>query len=286
MMNHTKEKSVLLIAGPTASGKSALAVEIAKARGGVVINADASQVYRELYILSARPSVDEMAEVPHRLYGYRSGSEEYSVGEWLKDVESCIEIVWNVGKLPIIVGGTGLYFMALEKGLAKVPPIAVEVREKWRKHAGDLHQELSIRDPASAMKLNPADRQRLIRALEVVDSTGKTLPTWQQEALEASFLKSVSVERIFKTLPREELYARADQRFELMLERGGLDEVRALAEFTPDKPIMKAIGVPELLRHVSGEIELPEATRLAKIATRQYIKRQMTWFRGQMKAWV
>jgi tRNA dimethylallyltransferase len=285
MMTSKTPKSVLLIAGPTASGKSALAAELAKARNGVVINADASQVYRELYILSARPTEVETAEVPHRLYGYRSGADDYSVGQWLKDAESCIATVWNMGKLPIIVGGTGLYFMALEKGLAKVPAIDPDIRAKWRNFAGDLHSELALRDRAGTDRLNPADRQRLIRALEVIESTGKPLSAWQEEASETSILKTASIERVFKTLPREELYARADRRFDLMLEQGALDEVAALPKFDPAQPIMKAIGVPELLRHVNGELSLAQATILAKTATRHYIKRQMTWFRGQMKNW-
>jgi tRNA dimethylallyltransferase len=285
MMIHKKQKSVLLIAGPTASGKSALAVALAKVRNGVVINADASQVYRELCILSARPSVEEMAEVPHQLYGHRSGVEDYSVGEWLKEVESSIRNVWDKGKLPIIVGGTGLYFMALEKGLAKVPPIDAKIRDKWRNFDGDLHHELSRYDASSAAKLNPADRQRLIRALEVVQSTGKSLLTWQQEASETSILKSAEVERIFKSLPRDELYAKADKRFDLMLNLGAIEEVRNLLNLDISQPVMKAIGVPELLRHLHGELSLDDAAGLAKTATRHYIKRQMTWFRGQMKNW-
>jgi tRNA dimethylallyltransferase len=172
------------------------------------------------------------------------------------------------------------------KGLAKVPPINAEIREKWRNFAGDLHHELQSRDKISAERLNPADRQRLIRALEVVDSTGTPLHLWQTQAADLSHLKNVNVERVYMDVPREELYARADQRFDLMLAQGALEEVRALPNFAAAQPIMKAIGVPELKRHINGEIDLDEATRLAKIATRQYIKRQLTWFRGQMKAWV
>jgi tRNA dimethylallyltransferase len=285
MINRLKQKSVLLIAGPTASGKSALALEHAKQKNGVIINADASQIYRELQILSARPMEAEMQGIEHLLYGHRSGAEDYSVGTWLNDVEAAITATWNDEKLPIIVGGTGLYFMALEKGLAKVPPIDPNIRGKWRDFEGDLHAELLQRDPASAEKLNPADRQRLIRALEVIDSTGKTLPQWQHEAAKASILSGANIERIYKNVPREELYERADQRFDHMVERGAIEEVKALKNFANDLPIMKAIGVPELQRHIDGEIELTEAVRLSKIATRQYIKRQLTWFRGQMKNW-
>jgi tRNA dimethylallyltransferase len=285
MMIQQKQKSVLLIAGPTASGKSALAVALAKERDGVVINADASQVYREIRILSARPTDDEMQDQPHRLYGHKSGGDDYSVADWLKDVEVTIEETWGENKLPIIVGGTGLYFMALERGLAKVPPIGVDVREKWRQFTGDLHAELHMRDAEGAAKLNKADRQRLIRALEVVDGTGRTLSAWQQLAEQTSFLKNTKVERIFKTLQREELYDRANSRFSKMLDLGALNEVRSLPNFDPAKPIMKAIGIPELQRHIRGEITLEEATILAQTATRHYIKRQMTWFRGKMKDW-
>jgi tRNA dimethylallyltransferase len=286
MMIQRTQKSVLLIAGPTASGKSALAVALAKERDGVVINADASQVYRELSILSARPTLAEAAEAPHRLYGHRSGADDYSVAEWLKDAQNTIETVWNVGKFPIIVGGTGLYFMALEKGLASVPPIPVEIREKWRQFSGNLHAELQARDTDGAAKLNPADRQRLIRALEVVDGTGRSLSSWQKEAVQTSFLRHVNVERIFKTLPRQELYDRANTRFAKMLEQGALEEVQALPNFDPAQPIMKAIGVPELLSHLRGEISLEQAAVLSQTATRHYIKRQLTWFRGQMKDWI
>jgi tRNA dimethylallyltransferase len=286
MMTDNTPKTVVLIAGPTACGKSALALALAKARNGVVINADASQVYRELKILSARPNEVENAEAPHLLYGYQSGANDYSVGMWLRDVEDSIKTVWNEGKLPIIVGGTGLYFMALEKGLAKVPDIDAQIRHKWRTFEGDLHYELSRRDRAGADRLNPADRQRLIRALEVVESTGKSLTDWQHDAAQDTILKNVEIERIFKTLPRDELYARADYRFDQMLEHGALDEVRALPAFGPTQPIVKAIGVPELLRHINGELSLDEASDLAKTATRHYIKRQMTWFRGQMKDWL
>jgi tRNA dimethylallyltransferase len=285
MKNPQKQKSVLLIAGPTASGKSALALEAAQARSGLIINADSMQVYRELRILTARPSAAEEGLISHHLYGYVAGADAYSVAQWLADTTREIETCWAQGQLPIICGGTGLYFMALEKGLAKVPPIDAAVREKWRKFEGDLHAELLSRHASSAERLNPADRQRLIRALEVFDSTGKPLSVWQEEASHHSILKDVEVERIFKDVPRDELYARADQRFDAMLARGALDEVRALPKLDPAQPVMKAIGVPELRQHLAGELGLDEAVTLAKTATRHFIKRQMTWFRGQMKGW-
>ena len=284
-MIQKKPNCVLLIAGPTASGKSAFAVAQAKARGGVIINADSMQVYRELRILTARPSVEEVAQAPHRLYGTVSGAEEYSVAQWLADVTSEIERCWEQDQLPIVCGGTGLYFMALEKGLAKVPPLDPAIREKWRGFEGDLHAELDVRHPASAAKLNPADRQRLIRALEVFDSTGKPLSQWQAEAQEHSLLSGATVERIYMNVPREELYARADLRFDALMEQGAVEEVKALPALDAAMPLMKAIGVPQLKGYLENEVSLEEAIALSKTATRQYIKRQSTWFRGQMKEW-
>lgn len=278
-------KSALLIAGPTASGKSALALRLARERGGVIINADSMQVYRELRLLSARPSQEEEAQAPHRLYGHVSGAEDYSVARWLAEATQEIEAVWAAGQLPIICGGTGLYFMALEKGLSQVPPIAANVRERWRGFAGDLHAELGRRDPVMAARLGPHDRQRLIRALEVIDSTGHSLAHWQAEGERNAFLNHINVERHFVDFPREELYDRAEQRFDLMMARGALDEVEALPAFTADRPVMKAIGVPELQAHLRGEMSREQAVVLAKTATRQYIKRQLTWWRGQMKGW-
>jgi tRNA dimethylallyltransferase len=278
-------KSALLIAGPTASGKSALALRLARERNGVIINADSMQVYRELRLLSARPSEAEEAAVPHRLYGHVSGAEDYSVARWLDDAGREINAAWDAGQLPIICGGTGLYFMALEKGLSQVPAIAPDVRDKWRGHPGDLHAELAARDPVMAARLGANDRQRIIRALEVIDGTGHSLAHWQAEGERGAFLNHINVERHFVEVPREVLYARAGQRFDAMMAAGALDEVRALPAFTAMQPIMKAIGVPELLAHLRGEMGLDDAVAAAKTATRHYIKRQMTWWRGQLKAW-
>lgn len=284
-MPETSPKSALLIAGPTASGKSALALRLARERNGVIINADSMQVYRELRILSARPSAEEEAQAPHRLYGHVGGAEDYSVARWLADATHEINAAWDAGRLPIICGGTGLYFMALEKGLSAVPPIAHEVRETWRGFVGNLHAELAARDPVMAARLGPNDRQRIIRALEVVEGTGQSLAHWQAEGERGAFLNHIKVERYFVDVPREVLHQRAGQRFEAMMAAGALDEVRALPPFDPMKPVMKAIGVPELLAHLRGEVTRDEAITLAKAATRQYIKRQMTWWRGQMKHW-
>jgi tRNA dimethylallyltransferase len=278
-------KTPLLIAGPTASGKSALALRLAHERGGVIINADSMQVYRELRILSARPSAEDEAQARHRLYGHISGAEDYSVGRWLTDAKREVTQAWEQGATPIIVGGTGLYFMALMGGLAEVPPIPKEVREKWRGFEGDLHCELTKRDPESAVKLNPSDRQRIIRALEVFDGTGNSLGHWQTLAQKSAFLNENNTERLFVNVEREALYARAEHRFDQMIERGALDEVKALPPLPPNQPMMKAIGVPELRAYLNGETSLEAAITSAKTATRQYIKRQLTWWRGQMKGW-
>lgn len=284
-MSPRNQKSVLLIAGPTASGKSALAIAQAKARGGVIINADSMQVYKELRIVTARPSSDEEAQVPHRLFGHVGGADDYSTATWLGEVETEIQNCWANEKLPIICGGTGLYFMALEQGLAKLPPIDPLIREKWRSFQGDLHAELEQRHATSAARLNPADRQRLIRSLEVLESTSKPLIEWQKQAQLESILQTSNTERIFVNLPRDELYLRAERRFDQMLEMGALEEIRSLPALNTAQPLMKAIGVPELLAHLKGELTLEDAKTKAKTATRNYIKRQMTWFRGQMKQW-
>ncbi len=285
MMNQNKAKSALLIAGPTASGKSALALKLAREHGGVIINADALQVYRELRILSARPTDAELHEAPHRLYGHVSGLDSYSVAAWLADAKREIEAAWAADKLPIITGGTGLYFMALEQGLAEVPPISPDIREKWRSFEGDLYGELFRRDRASAMTLKPNDRQRLSRALEVLEGTGRPLSYWQREAQSQAFLNDVAVKRQLVDVPREELYIRAERRIDQMMAAGALEEVRPLIKYGSVLPMMKAIGIPELARHLRGEISLEEAVILAKTATRHYIKRQFTWWRGQMKYW-
>ena len=281
----TIKKSVLLIAGPTASGKSALAIAQAQARGGVIINADSMQVYKELRIITARPSVEEETLVPHRLFGHVIGADDYSTAAWLAEAESEIQVCWDGGQLPIICGGTGLYFTALEQGLAKLPAIEPAIREKWRNFDGDLHAELEMRHAQSAARLNAADRQRLIRSLEVFESTGKPLIEWQKQAQNESILQGANIERVFMNVQREELYIRAEARFDQMLEQGALNEVDALPKLDPTQPLMKAIGVPELLAHLKGDITLDEAKIKAKTATRNFIKRQMTWFRGQMKAW-
>ena len=273
----------LLIAGPTASGKSALALRLAREHGGVIINADALQVYRELQILSARPSPEEESQAPHRLYGHVSGMTAYSVARWLADATETLNAAWAAGQFPIIVGGTGLYFRALEQGLAEIPAIDPAIREKWRNFTGDLHAELTKRDYEA--RLEPNDHQRIIRALEVIDGTGKPLRHWQQAAQKNAVLSGVAVERTYIAVPREDLYDRAEARFDQMMAAGALAEVRALMHLDPTLSMMKAIGIPELSAHLRGEITLEDAVTQAKTATRHYIKRQLTWWRGQMKDW-
>ena len=284
-MSSTSPKRVVLIAGPTASGKSTLALEMAEAENGVIINADSMQVYRELRVLTARPNFEDESKAPHRLYGRVSALDPYSVVRWQRDAVAEINMAHAAGRTPILCGGTGLYFMSLLKGLAEVPEPTPEVRAFWRAHTGDLHAELAERDPKGAAHLHPSDRQRLIRALEVVDSSGISLHEWQARAEAEAPLKGFDVHKLFKTASRDVLYHRADSRFDRMLEQGALDEVRALPPLAAAAPLMKAIGVPELLARIKGEITLDEARNLAQIATRQYIKRQLTWGRGQMSDW-
>jgi tRNA dimethylallyltransferase len=285
MMTTAFHKRALLIAGPTASGKSAAALKLARERNGVIINADALQVYAPLRILTARPRPEEEQSLPHRLYGHVDGEQPYSVAAWAAEARREIEAAWAQGLLPVITGGTGLYFSALECGLAPVPEIPPEVRSRWRSFAGDLYGEVLKRDPAMAARLNPGDRQRVTRALEVVDATGRSLLDWQRAGQEGAALAGVEVERIFMDVPRAALYARAEQRFDGMIASGALAEVRALMHLDPALPMMKAIGVPELSTHLRGESTLEEAIAYAKTATRQFIKRQLTWWRGQLKHW-
>ena len=282
-MPDSNKKTVVLIAGPTASGKSALAMQIARERNGIVINADSMQVYRELRILTARPTREDEAKVPHKLYGHIAGASDYSVGHWLKDARCEIEACWSKGQLPVITGGTGLYFKALEDGIADIPPIPANIKAYWRQAEGDLHARLMKRDPPMASRLNPADRQRITRALEVHDATAKSLLWWQEQGQTEAPLKHATAERIFVDVDRDELYARAEQRFDLMLQNGALDEVRNLPILPPSQPIMKAIGVPDLMAHMAGVLTLEQATDKAKTSTRNYIKRQLTWWRGQAR---
>ena len=278
----------MLIAGPTASGKSALALQLARKTGGVVINADSMQVYRDLRVLTARPSAEEEAIVPHRLYGHVDAAVNFSAGAWVADVARVLAEARAQSRLAIFVGGSGLYFKALTRGLSAVPPIPSEIREAVRARmerdgVEALHVELSRRDPISAERLKPRDRTRIARALEVVESTGRSLTDWHREGL-----PPLLPERTFRALylapEREVLYARIDARFETMLANGALEEVAQLAarELDPLLPAMKAHGVPALIRHLRGEITREEASVIGRADTRHYAKRQFTWFRHQL----
>jgi tRNA dimethylallyltransferase len=281
----------ILIAGPTASGKSAAAVHLATNLPGTVINADSMQVYRELAILTARPSEADLACSPHRLYGIVGAGEAYSVGRWLEDAARALREAEGEGRVPILVGGTGLYFKALIEGLAPIPDVPPEIREYWRAQAEKLgteglYRELSARDPAMAARLRPTDPQRIARALEVIDATSVSLIEWQGGRA-APMLAPEAVLKLVIAPEREALYAATDARFETMIERGAVEEVRALLSLglDPGLPAMRAHGVRELAAYLSGRSSRDEAITKAKTETRRYAKRQMTWLRRFMKDW-
>ncbi|MCK1301874.1 tRNA (adenosine(37)-N6)-dimethylallyltransferase MiaA [Bradyrhizobium sp. 134] len=278
----------VLIAGPTASGKSALALELALAAGGVVINADSMQVYRDLRIITARPTDGDEARAPHRLYGHVDAAVNFSAGAWVGDAAKALEVAKAEGRLPIFIGGTGLYFKALTAGLSVVPPIPVEVREDVRSRlerngVEALHAELAASDPRAAERLNLRDRTRIARALEVVEATGRSLLDWHDEG-QPPLLPKDSFRAVFLAPERDELYARIDARFDAMLGAGALEEVERLAarNLDPLLPAMKAHGVPALVRHLRGELSLEQAATIGRADTRHYAKRQFTWFRHQL----
>lgn len=278
----------MLIAGPTASGKSALALDLARKTGGVIINADSMQVYRDLRIITARPTVEEEAVVPHRLYGHVDAAINFSAGAWVADAAKALAEARAQRKLPIFVGGSGLYFRALTRGLSAVPPIAAEVREAVRARlerdgVEALHEELARRDPVSAARLKPRDRTRIARALEVIEATGRALPDWHREGL-PPLLPPGEFSALFLAPEREALYARIDARFDEMLSGGAIQEVLALAarNLDPLLPAMKAHGVPVLIRLIRGEVTREAAAEFGRTETRQYAKRQFTWFRHQL----
>ena len=281
----------VLIAGPTASGKSALAIEIARRTGGTVVNADSMQVYADLRILSARPSEAEEAMVPHRLYGHVDGAVNYSAMRYAADVATLLQELRAAGSLPILVGGTGLYFKAVTEGFSAMPPVPEDVRAAFRIHAegletAALHEELAACDPAMAERLRPSDRMRIMRALEVFRATGRSLASFQGER-EPGPLGDVPTLRLFVHPERDAVRERIDRRFEAMIGEGALDEVARLKErgLDPLLPIMRAHGVPGLIAHLGGEITLNEAIRRGQTDTRAYAKRQVTWFRHQMEGW-
>jgi tRNA dimethylallyltransferase len=280
----------VLIAGPTASGKSAAALDLAQNIGGVVINADSMQVYREAPILTAQPDADARACVPHLLYGHVSARETYSVGRYEADARSALDRTRAMNRVPIFVGGTGLYFSALTDGLAQIPPIPAETRVEARAllvqiGVEDLHKRLAARDPETAAQLRPSDPQRVLRAYEVFEATGRPLSHWQRDT-NAPVLKDLKLARFVLDPPRPVLRARIAERFEAMLDQGARDEVLALADLDPAQPAAKLLGLRPLLAHVRGEVGRTDAILQAVTATRQFAKRQKTWFRSRMADYV
>ncbi len=269
----------VLIAGPTACGKSALALEIAERDGGVIVNADASQVYGCWRVITARPSPEDEARIPHRLYGHVDWRRAYSAGHWLRDVTPLL----GTGERPIIVGGTGLYFAALTQGMADIPAIPAEIRA--RGDATATQEMLAALDGPTRMRIDSANRARVQRAWEVLAATGRGLADWQRDTPPPVLAPKDTV-RLLVEAPRDWLNARIETRFDAMLDRGALDEVAQMRRrYDPALPAFRAIGVPEITAHLAGEISLKEARARAVIATRQFAKRQRTWFRARMADW-
>ena len=281
---------VVVIAGPTASGKSSLAMELAKALIGTVVNADSMQVYRDLRILTARPSKDDEDRVPHLLYGYRDAGESGSAAKWAGDAVAAIKSIRAAGRRPIVVGGTGLYLRALMQGIVPIPEVPNEIRALAQARqkaigAAAFHAELAARDPVIAARFPAGDSQRVLRAWEVYEATGRTLSDWHRDPVPPNGLDF----RVITLLPpREDLYQRCEERFVEMLEAGALEEVRTLAEraarknLDPALPIFKALGYPALSDHLRGGVTLEEAVAKSQQQTRNYVKRQVTWLRHQL----
>jgi len=279
----------VLIAGPTASGKSAAALALAAKMGGAIINADSMQVYAELRILTARPTSEDERRAPHFIYGHVGASERYSAGRYQDEVASALNDVRERRLLPIFVGGTGLYFAVLTEGLSPIPAVPAEVRALNRQRFEAIGRDaffadLAARDTASAAKLRPSDTQRLLRAADVLAATGRPLSAWQTMRGESA-LGGLRLARLVLSPPREVLLQRIDARLEAMAEHGVLDEVRALTGLDPSLPAAKALGLPQFARHLAGECDFSTALDEVRLATRQYAKRQQTWFRNRMKDW-
>jgi tRNA dimethylallyltransferase len=279
----------LLIAGPTASGKSALALALAERLDGVVINADAMQVYRDLRVLTARPAPAEEARAPHRLFGHVDAAVARSTGDWLREALGEIALAHAAGRVPILVGGTGLFFTALTEGLADIPDIPAAIRADARAEAAAdaprAHARLAALDREAAERLSPNDAVRIARALEVHDATGRPLSDWRAGTRPA--LAPDQWAGIVLAPPRPALYAAIDARFEAMLAGGAIEEARALwsRRLARDLPAMKAHGMPAFCAHFDGEIDLAAVARWGAQDTRNYAKRQFTWMRGRLKGW-
>jgi tRNA dimethylallyltransferase len=282
-MNMALFPPVALIAGPTASGKSALALALAEARDGVIVNADSAQLYRDLPILSAAPSPGERERAEHRLYGMRDGADPCSAAAWADLARGEIEAVHAEGRLPILVGGTGLYLRTLLNGIAPVPAIDPAIRAEVRAASvPDNYAALALLDPAAAARLNAGDSTRIARALEVVRSSGRTLAEWQEQRT-GGIGDAITLNPLILLPPRDWLSERCDRRFDQMVEIGALGEVEALLarKLAPDLPVMRAIGVRELASLLDGTATREQAIAAGQLATRQYAKRQYTWFARQ-----
>jgi tRNA dimethylallyltransferase len=282
------DNKAVLIAGPTASGKSALALLLAEQTGGIIINTDSMQVYRDLCVITARPTPEEEARVPHCLYGHVDASVNYSAGSYVTDAASVLAEARREGRRPIFIGGTGLYFKALTRGLSAVPPVPDEIRDAVRARlerdgVEALQAELARRDPEAGARRKPRDRTRVARAIEVIEATGRPLADWHREG-QPPLLAEGGYQALFLAPDRDTLYARIDARFDAMLTKGALEEVERLAarRLDPLLPAMKAHGVPALIRYLRGEITRDEAATIGKADTRHYAKRQFTWFRHQL----
>lgn len=285
--------NVLVIGGPTASGKSGLAVGLAVALNGVVINGDSMQVYDGLPLLAAQPDADDLAQAPHKLYRTRAPDNPCSAARWRDMALVEIAAAHDAGKLPIVVGGTGFYLKTLMKGISPIPDIPADVRERLNAQLAEIgnqafHARLAEKDPVMAARLAPGNSQRLVRAMEVLTHTGKSLAEWQEGAPEGT---PDHLKFLFITLlpPREKLYAQCNKRFDMMVDAGALDEAAAFTKLYPTQdaaevPLKKALGYPELAAYQRGEMSLEEAKIKATQSTRHYAKRQMTWFRNQLVA--
>jgi len=289
-VNETDTGTVIVVMGPTASGKSAVAVELAKKLDGVIINCDSMQVYRDLHVLTARPREDEMEGIPHQLYGVVPASVRFNAAQWVHYAVPEIEGAFNFGKTPILVGGTGFYVKALMEGLSEIPDIPAKVAEAGRQQLAAMGNEnfyidLCRKDPKVKEKLHPSDSQRLLRAWEVMAHTGKSIYDWQSEN-QAVPPAPYAFKVVTLQPDREWIYERVNTRFDQMLTQGALEEVKALKEqgLDPTLPCMKSIGVPELIQVLEGTMTLTEAADKAKQNSRHYVKRQLTWLRTQIRA--